>query len=272
MASSSPSPHLFFERELLLGRPGSAGPLRVWQRSAGGTGSVVWDAALVLARFLEKAASRARAQEEEEEEAGEEEAEEAAAAAAAGVPGGSGESPGGLRRPPFPPPPLLRLRGRSALELGAGTGLVGLMAAALGAHVTVTDLEEAQDLLAMNIECNRNLIRGSIRAKVLKWGEDATAFLPAPDYILMADCIYYEESLEPLLRTLKDLSGPETRIFCCYEERTVGKNPKVEKRYFELLQEDFELQKVPLDEHDEEYRSEDIHIFVIQRKKANLPS
>lgn len=138
--------------------------------------------------------------------------------------------------------------------------------------MTVTDLEEVQDLLRMNIEANRHLITGTIRAKVLKWGEEVADFLPAPDYILMADCIYYEESLEPLLKTLKDLAGPETCILCCYEERTEGKNPEVERRYFELLRRDFESEKIPLDEHDEEYRSEDIHIFRIRRKKAACPS
>ncbi|XP_060125967.1 protein N-lysine methyltransferase METTL21D [Zootoca vivipara] len=225
MASPSPSPSSpspGFERALAR-RDGSAG-LRLGQRSAGGTGCVVWDAALVLARFLEK---------EAEEEA-------------AGLP----------------------LRRKAALELGAGTGLVGLMAASLGANVTVTDLDEVQDLLKMNIEKNRHLITGSIQAKVLKWGEEVSDFLPAPDYILMADCIYYEESLEPLLKTLKDLAGPETTILCCYEERTMGKNPEVEKKYFELLQKDFDLEKVPLEKHDEEYRSEDIHIFIIRKKKT----
>nr|XP_034953175.1 protein-lysine methyltransferase METTL21D [Zootoca vivipara] len=145
------------------------------------------------------------------------------------------------------------------------------MAASLGANVTVTDLDEVQDLLKMNIEKNRHLITGSIQAKVLKWGEEVSDFLPAPDYILMADCIYYEESLEPLLKTLKDLAGPETTILCCYEERTMGKNPEVEKKYFELLQKDFDLEKVPLEKHDEEYRSEDIHIFIIRKKKTNNP-
>nr|XP_028576082.1 protein-lysine methyltransferase METTL21D isoform X2 [Podarcis muralis] len=178
----------------LARRDGSAG-LRLGQRGAGGTGCVVWDAALVLARFLEKAA---------------EEEEEAAAAGPAGLP----------------------LRRKAALELGAGTGLVGLMAASLGANVTVTDLDEVQDLLKMNIENNRHLITGSIQAKVLKWGEEVSDFLPAPDYILMADCIYYEE----------------------------------------LLQRDFDLEKVPLEKHDEEYRSEDIHIFIIRKKKAIFPS
>lgn len=36
----------------------------------------------------------------------------------------------------------------------------------------------------------------------------------------------------------------------------------------QLLRRDFESEKIPLDEHDEEYRSEDIHIFRIRRKKA----
>uniref|UniRef100_A0A2D4GKH0 Protein-lysine methyltransferase METTL21D n=1 Tax=Micrurus corallinus TaxID=54390 RepID=A0A2D4GKH0_MICCO len=128
--------------------------------------------------------------------------------------------------------PVGLLRHKAALELGAGTGLVGLVAASLGANVTVTDLEEVQDLLKMNIENNEHLVSGSIQAKVLKWGEDVTDFLPAPDFILMADCIYYEE----------------------------------------LLQRHFDLQKVPLDEHDEEYRSEDIHIFIMQKKKMNISS
>uniref|UniRef100_A0A8C8SKR0 Valosin containing protein lysine methyltransferase n=1 Tax=Pelusios castaneus TaxID=367368 RepID=A0A8C8SKR0_9SAUR len=207
-----------FERELWR-RDGSA--LRLQQRGAGGVGCVVWDAALVLAKFLE-------------------------------------------RRAPALSPALSR---RAVLELGAGTGAVGIMAATLGADVVVTDLEELQDLLNINIEKNKHLVTGSIQAKVLKWGEDVKEFLPAPDYILMADCIYYEQSLEPLLKTLKDLSGPDTCIICCYEQRTMGKNPEIERKYFELLQMDFELEKVPLDEHDEEYRSEDIHILNIRRKK-----
>ncbi|XP_019406483.1 PREDICTED: protein-lysine methyltransferase METTL21D [Crocodylus porosus] len=135
------------------------------------------------------------------------------------------------------------------------------------ADVTVTDLEELQDLLKLNIETNKHLLTGSIQAKVLKWGEDVTEFLPPPDYILMADCIYYEESLEPLVKTLKDLSSPDTCIICCYEQRTMGKNPEIERKYFELLQMDFELEEIPLEQHDEEYRSEDILILNIRRKK-----
>ncbi|XP_053311890.1 protein N-lysine methyltransferase METTL21D-like [Spea bombifrons] len=102
------------------------------------------------------------------------------------------------------------------------------------ADVTLTDLEDLKDLMNVNIESNKDLITGSCRAKVLKWGEDVTEFLPSPNYILMADCIYYEESLCLLLKTLKDLCSLETCILCCYEQRTTGKNPEIERRFFEV--------------------------------------
>uniref|UniRef100_A0A8C2T2P7 Valosin containing protein lysine methyltransferase n=1 Tax=Coturnix japonica TaxID=93934 RepID=A0A8C2T2P7_COTJA len=201
-----------FVRELEL----RSGPsLRLLQRS-GGVGCVVWDAALVLAKFLETGS--------------------------------------------FP------LSRRAVLELGSGTGAVGIMAATLGADVTLTDLQELQELLAVNIDNNRHLVTGSVRAEVLKWGQDVSGFRPPPDYILMADCIYYEESLEPLLKTLRELTGPDTCVLCCYEQRTEGRNPEIERRYLELLQVDFELERVPLDQHDEQFRSEDIHILSIRRK------
>lgn len=58
---------------------------------------------------------------------------------------------------------------RAESPLGAGAGLrhgaVGLMAATLGADVVVTDLEELQDLLKMNINMNKHLVTGSVQAK-----------------------------------------------------------------------------------------------------------
>ncbi|XP_067847120.1 protein-lysine methyltransferase METTL21D [Heptranchias perlo] len=199
--------------------------LRIKQRSAGDVGCVVWDAALVLAKYLET----------------------------------SGFYRDGLHS----------FTGKSVVELGSGTGVVGLMASALGAHVTVTDLEELQDLLNININDNKHLVTGSIQAKVLKWGETVKDLPPDPDYILLADCIYYEQSLEPLLRTINELTGRKTCIICCYEERTMGNNPKIERRFFKLLQTDFDIEEIPLDRQDEEYRSEDIHILHIKRKRRH---
>lgn len=203
-----------------LERRDAAG-LEIRQLSSGDVGCVVWDAAIVLSKFLERREC---------------------------------VEPG-------------LFSGRSVVELGSGTGIVGIMAATLGADVTVTDLEDLQDLMKTNIEKNSALITGSCQAKVLKWGEDILDFSPSPDYVLMADCIYYEESLKPLLKTLRDLASSETCILCCYEERTTGKNPQIERKFFELLKIDFEYEEVPIAKHDEEYRSEDIHILQIHRKE-----
>ncbi|XP_048394382.1 protein-lysine methyltransferase METTL21D isoform X1 [Stegostoma tigrinum] len=200
----------------------SGADLRIKQCDAGDVGCVVWDAALVLAKYLET----------------------------------SSFYRGGLHT----------FTGRSVVELGSGTGLVGLMASVLGAHVTVTDLEDMQKLLNINISDNKHLVTGSVEAKVLKWGESVKDLPSEPDYILVADCIYYEQSLEPLLRTLKELAGKNSCIICCYEERTMGNNPEIEICFFKLLQTDFEIEEIPLDRHDEKYRSEDIHILHIRRK------
>ena len=43
----------------------------------------------------------------------------------------------------------------------------------------------------------------------------------------------FGQSLEPLLKTLRELTGPDTCVLCCYEQRTVGRNPEIERRYLE---------------------------------------
>lgn len=42
------------------------------------------------------------------------------------------------------------------------------------------------------------------------------------------------QSVEPLVDTLKALAGVKTCIICCYEQRTEGKNPEVERKFFEV--------------------------------------
>ncbi|XP_055028973.2 protein N-lysine methyltransferase METTL21D isoform X1 [Misgurnus anguillicaudatus] len=199
--------------------------LRMYQCSKGDVGCVVWDAAIVLSKYLETQQFY------------------------------NVQSDAST------------WHAKNIIELGAGTGLVGLVAATLGANVIVTDLEDLQPLLQLNIRKNQNLIRtGSITAKVLKWGENVEDLLPQPHYILMADCIYYEQSVEPLVQTLKCLAGPETCIICCYEQRTVGVNPEVEKRFFELLLQDFQSEEIPPEKQDPEFNSPDIHLLHLRRR------
>jgi methyltransferase-like protein 23 len=91
------------------------------------------------------------------------------------------------------------LRGRRILELGAGTGLPGIVAASYGAHVVQTDrLEEALAIGRLNAE--RNGMR-SIEHRVADW----TAWTDTEryDFILGGDVIYAPR-LHPSLRGIFD--------------------------------------------------------------------
>ena len=62
------------------------------------------------------------------------------------------------------------------------------------ANVTVTDLPEFVPLMDYNIRDNTASVTGTIRAASLTWGSAAGREVPAaPDMVLLADCIYYEE-------------------------------------------------------------------------------
>jgi predicted nicotinamide N-methyase len=89
------------------------------------------------------------------------------------------------------------VRGRSVLELGAGTGLPGIVAASLGARVVQTDRHE----LALSV-CRRNGERNGVRTieyRLADWGDwtDAERY----DWILASD-VLYREALHPELRRI----------------------------------------------------------------------
>jgi methyltransferase-like protein 23 len=88
------------------------------------------------------------------------------------------------------------LRGVRVLELGAGTGLPGIVAAALGAHVVQTDRNAAAlAVCRMNADCN-GVVLEQRAADWASWREGETY-----DFIVGAD-ILYADSLHPQLRQI----------------------------------------------------------------------
>ncbi|KAK7748327.1 Protein-lysine N-methyltransferase rrg1 [Diatrype stigma] len=91
----------------------------------------------------------------------------------------------------------------NVLELGSGTGLLGMAAAALWkTHVVLTDLPEIVPNLAFNVEGNRSVVEalgGSIEAGALTWGgtgEDDMGRLSEKNQfhiILIADALYDDD-------------------------------------------------------------------------------
>jgi hypothetical protein len=105
--------------------------------------------------------------------------------------------------------PRHRYIGQRCVELGSGPGLAGLLLAALGARVAITDKASVLPLIRENIELNGlsdgsssggSGLGGSARAEELEWGSEgcaaAVTALSAPpganDWVLAADVTYVD--------------------------------------------------------------------------------
>ncbi|XP_077371472.1 protein N-lysine methyltransferase METTL21A [Festucalex cinctus] len=106
------------------------------------------------------------------------------------------------------------LNGKVSIELGAGTGLVGIVAALLGANVTITDRKCALDFLSTNVKANLpSELEECVVVSELSWGEGLARF-PAGgfDLVLGADIVYLEDTFVPLIRTLEHLCADATVV------------------------------------------------------------
>lgn len=96
------------------------------------------------------------------------------------------------------------------LELGAGTGIGGLTAAALGATTLLSDQPELLPLLDSNIDANS--LRSHAAATQLMWGDASDAERVGAsgpfDLIIGSDLLYAPQSFPLLLETLTELSVP----------------------------------------------------------------
>ena len=172
-----------------------------------GVAAVVWEAAIVLARYLEQLGQR--------------------------------------------------LKGKKVIELGAGTGLAGMVAALLGATVTVTDRKMALNVTKTNAEKNFGDLdkQDSLKVVELDWGQDVLSFPTPYDYIIGADIVYIEDTFGDLLKTLDDLSNQETLILLSCKIRYERDN-----RFLRLLKRKFLYEKILYDPQT------DIFLYKAQKK------
>ncbi|MCJ8750172.1 hypothetical protein PDJAM_G00259490 [Pangasius djambal] len=99
--------------------------------------------------------------------------------------------------------------GKRVVELGAGSGLVSILTARLGARVTVTDLPQVLPHTVRNINSNAPLTgwpAGPPAVLPLFWGRDLERFSSQWDLVLGSDIVYIPETFPLLLHTLVHLS------------------------------------------------------------------
>ncbi len=158
------------------------------------------------------------------------------------------------------------------LELGSGTGLTGLAAAALGAsHTVLTDLAYVIPNLNKNIDDNRAILGGhitNIESKVLDWFRDETYLLSMLDskrefgqkwdVILAADVVWLEHLVSPLLQTIRAHSNKHTELIISHQTRST----ECDTLLFAGLNDIFaNCEQVAVSAHHPVYRSHKIQIY-----------
>lgn len=152
--------------------------------------------------------------------------------------------------------PLHISQGAKVVELGSGTGILGICMAYLGCNVLLTDLEENLGIMEKNLQLNSvvsetsqstvfeagsshskkvQIGHGKIEIVSHKWGESIepimNAFRQNPqgdisnpedssiDVLVMSDVVYHREGFEPLLNSMQALSSKNTQILMGHRRR-----------------------------------------------------
>ncbi|KAJ3198911.1 hypothetical protein HDU82_000888 [Entophlyctis luteolus] len=152
--------------------------------------------------------------------------------------------------------PAAELAGASVIDLGSGTGIVGIACALLGADsclLTDIDCPAVLDLLRAN--ASSNLLAQTLSAPPGA-GSDRLASTPAPisvcalewacapvvlpaealrrvpfDVVVGADVVYSMESVRLLVDTIDALCGPKTDVWIAHEHR----DPAVSEEFLGLM-------------------------------------
>ncbi|KAJ9533804.1 hypothetical protein QJQ45_026888 [Haematococcus lacustris] len=136
------------------------------------------------------------------------------------------------------------LRGARVLELGSGTGIVGITCAALGAHVLLTDKEDMVGSTTENVNANAAIIEAAggstqvcggtavhmargvvtpLQVAVLNWDQPDEDILAQPyDWVLAADVTYEPAALEHLAGLMSRLvsANPDSMVKLAHRYRS----------------------------------------------------
>lgn len=152
------------------------------------------------------------------------------------------------------------VRGKRCLELGAGCGLVGIVMAVLeAATVTLTDMAGNLPLLEKNKQLLEEDCKKRITIKELMWGSDVRIFGPPLDVIVATDVVYNHDVVQPLIDSIRALSGPHTQVYFAY-----GRNRTAEESFFNIAHKDYASQALTMPDLDAVYHCDDVDVYTLR--------
>ncbi|XP_030634848.1 protein-lysine methyltransferase METTL21C-like [Chanos chanos] len=114
-------------------------------------------------------------------------------------------------------PEQINLRNKAVLELGAGTGLVSIVASLLGAWVTAVDIPGVHAILSTNLYWNtRGRCKYKPQVEALSYNDDLVRSFPHAtyryDYIMVADVVHQHHLHDKLLVAMRHFCQPGTSL------------------------------------------------------------
>ncbi|KAJ3345216.1 hypothetical protein HDU83_004283 [Entophlyctis luteolus] len=235
-------------------------------------GATVWDSCLVAAKYLERNLVKLSRD----------------GFSGRGTRGGDPRNGNGSHSPRHSESPAAEPAVR-VIELGTGTGLLGIVAAntllraGKSVDALLTDLPDVASFAARNIALNDAATSASAKSAAqtvarrvqtaqLVWsadgalgdGEAAQWVAAGPvDVVLASDCVYDPKTFDSLTATLDSVCGDNTIIVLAYERREFDR----EVEFFRKFGKTFRFRAVPPEDMDPRFRAvDDIYLFVAKKR------
>ncbi|XP_078060205.1 EEF1A lysine methyltransferase 3-like [Mustelus asterias] len=155
----------------------------------------------------------------------------------------------------------LNFKGMKVIELGAGTGILGILAVLLGGNVTITDQPNVLKQIQHNVTASIPMsCRDRVNIRALSWGCDHAQFPSDYDIILGGEIVYYSKTYPLLVSTLQHLSHEKTTI---YLSSKLWPDFQIHQFYENILPEHFDCELVNRNEED------NINVYKVIKKSSS---